>query len=722
MDVSYLLDDLNTAQREAVTAPPGNLLVLAGAGSGKTRVLVHRIAWLVEVERVSTWNILAVTFTNKAAREMRGRIEQLLGMAPGAMWVGTFHGLAHRLLRAHWQEAELPQNFQILDSEDQLRLVKRVIKSLDLDEARWPARQAQWYINAQKDEGRRAENIDPGADPYQRRMQAIYSEYQSACGRAGLVDFAELLLRAQELWLSRPDLLAHYRDRFRHILVDEFQDTNAIQYAWIRMLAGAHNHIFIVGDDDQSIYGWRGARVDNLQRFQRDFEDPTLIRLEQNYRSSANILDAANAVIAHNPSRLGKNLWTEGDRGRPIDLYCAYNEMDEARFVADRISAWHEDDGQPFSSIAILYRTTAQSRLFEEALAQCGIPFRVYGGVRFFERAEIKDAMAYVRLAVNPQDDAAFERAVNTPPRGIGAKTLDAVRVHARDFSCSLWQASSELLSGGGMAKRAASALGGFMTLIGDGAAEMDKEDVAGSVDQMIGRSGLVDYLRQSSDPRAQDRIENIEGLSNAAHEFSYHLATEEEDLAPLDAFLAHAALEAGEVQADNDGEAVQLMTLHSAKGLEFPTVFVTGLEEGLFPHAMSREDPERLEEERRLCYVGMTRAMTSLSLSYAESRRVHGSETYPLPSRFLREIPQALIEEIRPRASVSQPYVSAHCPQGSDEVGGFFLGQQVTHPKFGNGVVLNAEGSGAAARVQVNFEDAGAKWLVVAYARLAPL
>lgn len=719
MDVSYLLDDLNTAQREAVTAPPGNLLVLAGAGSGKTRVLVHRIAWLVEVERVSTWNILAVTFTNKAAREMRGRIEQLLGAAPGAMWVGTFHGLAHRLLRAHWQEAGLTQDFQILDAEDQLRLIKRVIKSLDLDESRWPARQAQWYINAQKDEGRRAENIDPGLDPYQRQMQSIYSEYQAACERSALVDFAELLLRAQELWLKRPDLLAHYRDRFRHVLVDEFQDTNAIQYAWIRMLAGAHNHIFIVGDDDQSIYGWRGARVENLQRFQRDFDDPTLIRLEQNYRSSATILDAANAVIAHNPSRLGKSLWTEGDPGRPIDLYSAYNEVDEARFVADRVAAMHDDDGQPYSSVAILYRTTAQSRLFEEALAQLGIPFRVYGGVRFFERAEIKDAMAYVRLAVNPHDDAAFERVVNTPPRGIGTKTLDAIRAHAREFSCSLWQACADLLSGGAMPKRAGTALGGFMELIGAAMAEMDRKDVAASVDCMIGHSGLVDYLRQSSDPKAQDRIENIEGLSNAAHEFRYYSSDEDDGLAPLDAFLAHAALEAGDVQASNDGDAVQLMTLHSAKGLEFPAVFVTGMEEGLFPHAMSAEDPDRLEEERRLCYVGMTRAMKSLTLSYAESRRVHGSETYPQPSRFLREIPRSLIEEVRPRASMTHSYGGA---QQSAETGGFYLGQQVAHPKFGPGVVLNAEGSGAAARVQVNFEQAGPKWLVVAYARLAPL
>ncbi|MET0055671.1 MAG: UvrD-helicase domain-containing protein, partial [Candidatus Thiodiazotropha sp. 6PLUC10] len=420
MDVSPILDPLNEAQREAVTAPVGSLLVLAGAGSGKTRVLVHRIAWLLAVEQITPWSLLAVTFTNKAAREMRQRIESLLGQPLGGMWVGTFHGLAHRLLRAHWKEAGLPQSFQILDSDDQFRMIKRLLKSLDLDEARWPARQVQWYINGRKDEGLRAQHLDDGGDPYQRQMIQIYKEYQSACERGGQVDFAELLLRAHELWRDRPDLLQHYQNRFQHVLVDEFQDTNTIQYAWLRLLAGSKSHLFIVGDDDQSIYGWRGAKVENIQSFQSHFQNAKLVRLEQNYRSTGNILNAANALINNNPSRLGKQLWTEDSDGEPINLYAAFNEIDEARFVVERIRQFIEE-GHARTEVAILYRTTAQSRLFEEALIQSTIPYRVYGGLRFFERAEIKDALAYLRLLSNSDDDSGFERAVNTPPRGIGA-------------------------------------------------------------------------------------------------------------------------------------------------------------------------------------------------------------------------------------------------------------------------------------------------------------
>ena len=465
MDVSHILDDLNEAQREAVSAPVGNLLVLAGAGSGKTRVLVHRIAWLLQVERASPWSVLAVTFTNKAAREMRERIEHILGQPMGGMWVGTFHGLAHRLLRAHWQDAKLPKNFQILDSDDQLRLVKRTLRALELDEARWPARQAQWFINSQKDEGRRAEHLDDGGDLFQQKMIQIYRSYQQACERGGLVDFAELLLRAHELLRDRPDILHHYRTRFRHILVDEFQDTNAIQYAWLRLLAGENDNLFVVGDDDQSIYGWRGARVENIQSLQQDFPSTRLLKLEQNYRSTGNILNAANTLIANNPSRLGKNLWTEDGEGEPIRLYNAYNEVDEARFVVERIRHYIED-GHRRDESAILYRTTAQSRLFEEALIQAGIPYRVYGGLRFFERAEIRDAMAYLRLISHAEDDAAFERVVNTPTRGVGPRTLDAVRVHARDLGCPLWQATAELLRDGAMPARAAKALSGFVELI----------------------------------------------------------------------------------------------------------------------------------------------------------------------------------------------------------------------------------------------------------------
>jgi DNA helicase-2/ATP-dependent DNA helicase PcrA len=649
---------------------------------------------------------------------MRSRIEALLHTPVGGMWVGTFHGLCHRLLRAHFQEAGLPQGFQILDSDDQLRVVKRVVRELDLDEAKWPPRQAQWWINTQKDEGRRAKDVDAGGDPYARQMLRIYAAYEEACRRSGSVDFAELLLRAHELWRERPDILHHYRERFAHVLVDEFQDTNATQYAWLRLLAGDRANLFVVGDDDQSIYGWRGARVQNIRDFQKDYPGTPLVRLEQNYRSTGTILDAANAVIANNAARLGKNLWTAGGKGEPIRVYAAYNEVDEARFVIERIrqalGAYRR------SEVAILYRTTAQSRLFEEALIQAQIPYRVYGGQRFFERAEIKDALAYLRLVASRHEDASFERAVNQPPRGIGAKTIDAVRAHARDFACSLWQASQDLLRGRAMPARAATALKTFLDLVDEVAGSTEGMALGDRVGQVIARSGLVEHFTNSRDGKGQDRVENLEELVNATGRFE--LSPEDEGLSELDAFLAHAALEAGEQQADVHDDAVQLMTLHSAKGLEFPLVFLAGMEEGLFPHSLSAEDPDRLEEERRLCYVGMTRAMRELYLCHAESRRLHGQESYPVPSRFLREIPGELVEEVRARVQVSRPYAA---PGGSLDVArestGFRLGQRVRHGTFGEGVILNAEGQGPSARVQVNFERAGAKWLVVAYANLQP-
>lgn len=719
MDVSHILDDLNDAQRDAVSAPPGGMLVLAGAGSGKTRVLVHRIAWLIQVVGASPWNILAVTFTNKAAREMRGRIEELLGHPVGGMWVGTFHGFAHRLLRAHWQDAKLPQSFQILDSDDQFRMIKRLLKSMDLDEARWPPRQVQWFINKQKDEGLRPQHLDDGGDPFQRQMIRIYKEYQDACDRGGVVDFAELLLRAHELWRDRPDILHHYRERFQHVLVDEFQDTNTIQYAWLRLLSGDRDNLFVVGDDDQSIYGWRGAKVENIRDFQKDCPKAPLMRLEQNYRSTGTILKAANAVIANNPSRLGKDLWTDGSDGEPVSLYAAFNEVDEARFVIERVRQFVEE-GHQRAEVAVLYRSNAQSRQFEEALIQAQIPYRVYGGLRFFERAEIKDALAYLRLVSSPEDDASFERAVNMPPRGIGPRTLDAVRAHARDFGCPLWQAAQELVKGGAMAKRASNALNGFLELIEEQQVDTQGLALHEIADQVISAAGLPDHFKKSRDGKGQDRVENLEELVNAARQFDYEYADEELDV--LSAFLAHAALEAGEAQADAYEDCVQLMTLHSAKGLEFPMVFLAGLEEGLFPHSMSSDDPERLEEERRLCYVGMTRAMEQLYITYAESRRLHGQENYPLPSRFLREIPGDLIQEVRNRPQVSRPVYSPSPTGMGMQESGFQLGQRVTHPKFGEGVVLNAEGSGGSARVQVNFESEGAKWLVVAYANLQPL
>ena len=722
MDVSHLLDPLNDAQREAVTAEPGTVLVLAGAGSGKTRVLVHRIAWLIQVEQIPPWALLAVTFTNKAAREMRGRIEEMLSQPVGGMWVGTFHGLAHRFLRAHWQDAGLPQHFQIMDSDDQFRLVKRVLKALELDESRWPPRQVQGFINKQKDEGLRPQHLDPAGDFYLQKVIAAYREYEEARARGGLLDFADLLLCAHELLRARPDILHHYQTRFRAILVDEFQDTNAIQYAWLRLLAGANDNLFAVGDDDQSIYGWRGARVENIQSFQRDYPGTRVVRLEQNYRSTGNILSAANALIANNPTRLGKNLWTQDAEGEPIRRYTAFNEVDEARFVVERIRRYTADQGYRRDECAILYRTTAQSRLFEEALINAQIPYRVYGGLRFFERAEIRDALAYLRLIANPDDDAAFERVVNTPTRGIGDRTLDLLRQQARGSQVSLWRAALDLIAAGSLGGRATGALGGFVDLIRaqrESNADLELEDL---VARVVEAAELPDFYRKSKDGKGQDRVENLEQLVATAERFRRELEDEEAD--PLGTFLAHAALEAGEAQADRFEDAVQLMTLHSAKGLEFPIVFLVGLEEGLFPHSLSAEDPDRLEEERRLCYVGMTRAMHQLYVAHAESRRLHGREEYPFPSRFLREIPAELTEEVRgggvARAGAAVRSGGPAAVNGGS--GGFGLGQRVLHPKFGEGVVLNCEGSGPQARIQVNFQGVGAKWLVLAYARLETL
>lgn len=653
MDVSELLDGLNDNQRAAVAAPRSNLLVLAGAGSGKTRVLVHRIAWLMSVENCSPYSIMAVTFTNKAAAEMRHRIEHLIGTSQGGMWIGTFHGLAHRLLRAHHLDAGLPQDFQILDSEDQLRLLKRLIKSMNLDDKQWPARQGMWYINGKKDEGLRPKHIESYGNPIEQTWLRIYQAYQEACDRAGLVDFAELLLRAHELWLNKPHILNHYRERFTNVLVDEFQDTNNIQYAWIRMLAGDSGRVIIVGDDDQSIYGWRGAQVENIQRFLQDFPGAETIRLEQNYRSTNNILKAANALIANNNGRLGKELWTEGSDGEPISIYCAFNELDEARFVVNRIKVWMENGGA-LNDCAILYRSNAQSRVLEEALLQSSMPYRIYGGMRFFERQEIKDALSYLRLMANRNDDAAFERVVNTPTRGVGDRTLDVVRQTARERQMTLWQATRELLQSRALAGRAASALQRFCELVDSLATETAELPLHVQTDRVIKDSGLWLMYEQEKGEKGQARIENLEELVTATRQFSYQ--DEDEDLMPLQAFLSHAALEAGEGQADKWQDAVQLMTLHSAKGLEFSQVFIVGMEEGMFPSQMSLDEGGRLEEERRLAYVGVTRAMLKLTLTYAETRRLYGKEVYHRPSRFIGELPEACIEEVRLRASVSRP------------------------------------------------------------------
>jgi len=713
MDVSDILSPLNDAQRDAVAADNQNMLVLAGAGSGKTRVLVHRIAWLVRAEGFSPWSILAVTFTNKAAREMRGRIEEMLQIATHGMWVGTFHGLAHRLLKAHWKEAGLPQNFQILDSDDQLRLVKRVCRELELDESRWPPRQAQWYINAQKDEGLRAAHIEPPpGDLFVHTMLQVYRAYEQACERGGMVDFAELLLRAHELWLKNPEVLQHYQGRFRQILVDEFQDTNTIQYAWLRVLAGKHIPVVAVGDDDQSIYGWRGAKIENIQRFTQDFSATRTVRLEQNYRSSQTILRAANGVIAFNQGRLGKELWTAGESGEPITLYAGFNEQDEARYIVEQIERW-TGAGNNRASAAILYRSNAQSRVLEEALIRAGMPYRIYGGQRFYERMEIRTALAYLRLLLSRGDDAAVERVINTPPRGIGDKTLDVLRDCARSRQISLWQAIAAAIAEKLLPARAMSALEGFAALINEldtGTDEMSLEDV---VEQVIQGSSLIEFYSKEKGEKGQARVENLEELVSAAKQF----VAEDGDLSPLQQFLDGAALDAGDAQADEHEDSVQLMTLHSAKGLEFPLVFLAGMEENLFPHRMSIEEPGRLEEERRLCYVGITRAMQKLVITYAESRRLHGSETLNTPSRFIREIPAELLQEVRLRASIAVPVSSilqARVP-GTE----LNLGQQVYHQIFGEGVVLNFEGRGASARVQVNFDTDGSKWLVLQYANL---
>jgi ATP-dependent DNA helicase UvrD/PcrA len=714
MDVSHLLDGLNDAQRQAVASPLAAALVLAGAGSGKTRVLVHRVAWLIQVEGASPHSILAVTFTNKAAAEMRRRIETLLGFPGGALWIGTFHGLAHRLLRLHWRDAGLPQSFQILDSEDQARVLRKVLKALDLDETRWVPREILWFINAQKDEGLRAKNIKDDGDPTRRQLIKIYHAYEEACQRAGVVDFAELLLRAYELWRDNAALLQHYRTRFRHVLVDEFQDTNAIQYKWLTLLAGPAGLPFAVGDDDQSIYRWRGARVENLQQFRRDYPQAVLYKLEQNYRSTGNILKAANALIAHNAGRLGKTLWTSGADGERIKLYAAFNERDEADFVVNRIREWVERGGAR-REVAVLYRSNAQSRVFEEAFLNARMPYRVYGGLRFFERAEIKDALAYLRLVASRADDTSFERVVNLPTRGIGAKTLEQLRDAARANGTSLWMAARESVQSG-LAQRASQALQSFLHTIDQLSAQIRGMELHEQVDHVVQASGLIEHFKREKGERGEGRVENLLELVSAARGFSPEGET---DMQPLESFLAHAVLESGEGQADPYADCVQMMTLHSAKGLEFPVVFLAGMEDGLFPHQRSVADLAGLEEERRLCYVGATRAMQHLYITYAEQRRLYGVDQYGTPSRFINELPPELLEEIRPRLQVSRPLFTKRSKLEESPATGMRMGSRVRHSKFGDGVVLNFEGNGPQARIQVNFEQQGTKWLMLSYANL---
>ncbi len=715
MDVSHLLDDLNDPQRQAVTLDDGHVLVLAGAGSGKTRVLVHRIAWLIQVEHVSPMGLLAVTFTNKAAGEMRGRVGRLLNLRPEGLWIGTFHGICHRLLRMHSAEVGLPETFQILDSDDQYRLIRRVIRDMELDEGEFPPRGMQGYINHHKEEGRRPGDIDCFDHAFEARKVAIYRQYEDYCARSGLVDFAELMLRTVEWLRDHPARRAHYQARFSHLLIDEFQDTNRLQYALIRLLAGEGNRLFVVGDDDQSIYGWRGARVENVAQYDRDFK-PEVIRLEQNYRSTGLILEAANRVIDHNTDRMGKNLWTEGERGEPIRLFAAYSAEEEADFIIARIQDWIEQGGRP-SEAAVLYRSNAQSRLLEQALLREDIPYRVYGGLRFFERAEVKDAMAYLRLVHNPHDDAAFERVINLPARGIGERSVALIRDQARARGQSLLQAAAALVSGDGMSARAGKAVLSFLDLIRRLTEAHADSPLGETMAAVIETSELVAWY-QSREPadRAEAREENLAELVRAADSFAQPFEDEQAGLSPMASFLAQAALEAGEHQGERWADCVQLMTLHSAKGLEFPLVFMAGLEEGLFPHQKSVEEPGRLAEERRLCYVGMTRAMRQLYLTHAESRMIHGQTNYSRPSRFLSEIPPELIEDLRPGLKTA-PARSAAAPRA--DAGGLRLGSQVRHERFGAGTVIQIEGQGPNARLQINFETAGPKWLVLSYAKL---
>lgn len=737
--MSRLIASLNDAQRAAVTAPAGHLLVLAGAGSGKTRVLVHRIAWLVEVEGYAPHSILAVTFTNKAAREMQGRISDLLERPLGGLWSGTFHGLSHRLLRQFHLQAGLPAAFQVLDSGDQARAIKRVLRDLDLDEARWPVKVAQAYINARKEEGLRADRIEPGRDPVSRQWVRVYTAYEALCQRTGSVDFAELLLRSCELLERNAEVADFVKQRFQHILVDEFQDTNALQYRWLRRIAGQHALVFAVGDDDQSIYGWRGARVEHLADYLRDFRVPETIRLEQNYRSTKTILAAANSLIANNVDRLGKTLWSAGEDGPPIRILRAIDEHDEARFVVGRIEN-HVASGGALRDCAVLYRSNAQSRVLEEALVTSGVPYRVYGGLRFFDRQEVRDALAYLRLARNPEDDAAFLRVINLPARGIGEKTQDELRGLAAEGGLSLMAIAREMVVRGALPARARGALKTFLETIERIRKALDGE-LPDAIATAIDASGLRDHYRADRAGRSEDRLENLDELINAGRTFALEhsrvraLNGNENDppsatnsrSADLDAFLAAAALDAGEEEAGAFEDAVQLMTLHAAKGLEFPVVFIVGMEDGLFPNARALDEPGRLDEERRLAYVGVTRAEHQLYLCHAERRTLWGKPSFAVPSRFLDELPESLCEQLRPRRSmgaVGRSTTSDSTRSGrfgavSQSANPFSPGSRWRHARFGEGTVLACEGDGDQARVHIRFSEHGEKWLIAGFAKL---
>jgi DNA helicase-2/ATP-dependent DNA helicase PcrA len=726
------LEGLNEQQLEAVTLPEQSALILAGAGSGKTRVLTTRIAWLIQTGQVSPYGLLAVTFTNKAAKEMLTRISAMLPINTRGMWVGTFHGLCNRMLRIHAREAGLPSLFQILDTQDQLAMVKRIMKSMNLDEDLYPPRQGLWFIAGNKEEGRRSKDVE-AYDDFSEKMMQVYAEYDQQCQREGVVDFAELLLRSYEL-LSRNEVLReHYRNRFKHILVDEFQDTNKLQYRWLQLLAGEQNTIFAVGDDDQSIYAFRGANTANMQHLQRDFHVQRVIKLEQNYRSHAHILDAANALISHNRKRLGKNLWTAQGKGEPLRVHESPNDLDEAAFIVQEVKSLRLDGVSP-GEIAVLYRSNAQSRVLEHALFNASLPYRVYGGLRFFERQEVKHALAYLRLVANADDDGAFMRIVNFPTRGIGARTIDQIQEVSRTRGTTLWAAAcANTLSG-----KASASIAGFVRLIENMRIATSGLPLPEVIDHVVEASGLKQHYK--TEKEGADRLENLAELVTAAASYIAErdvqpIVEGEEEPDDLTAFLAHAALEAGEHQALAGAEALQLLTVQSAKGLEFHTVFISGMEEGLFPHENSAQEDDGLEEERRLMYVALTRARRRLYMTYAQSRMLHGQTRFNVPSRFFQEIPAELMRKTKTAARPLQSSffagrgysgngpVQPKVDMGNIDSGlPWRIGQNVVHAKFGPGVIVTAEGRGADARVQVNFRDSGLKWLMLEYANLAPV
>ncbi len=719
MDVSYILDELNPIQREAVTDESSHSLILAGAGSGKTKVITHKVAWLSSVKGINPMSLLTVTFTNKAAKEMRGRIENILEENLNQMWCGTFHGIFHKMLKIHWQDANLIKDFSVIDSEDQIRVLKRVIQGMNLDLETWQPRDTQWFINKQKDEGRRKASLSMNATFVEEKMVDIMDEYQRTCDREGLVDFAEILIRSFELLDKNAELLKHYQDRFQHILVDEFQDTNEIQYLLLKKLAGKNGSMTVVGDDDQSIYSWRGAKSTNLKRFTKDFNKVKTIKLEQNYRSSKNILACANSVIRNNPDRLGKELWSQKDEGEQVKVYRAFNERDEANFIVGIIKRWLEEGGR-LSESAIIYRSNAQSRVLEDAILNSELPYRIYGGVRFYERMEIKNALAYAKLAINTDNDSQFERIINIPPRGIGIKTMDQIREHSKNENMSLWK-SAEILFREKDTKVAKN-ISSFFKIISKLQECNFNENLDKFFGDLISLSGLKDYHGKEPGEKGRSRVENLDELISATSEYFSLGEDANDERSLLELFLDQASLDAGENQANENEDAIQMMTFHSSKGLEFPLVFMAGCEEGLFPHRRSAEDPKQLAEERRLCYVGMTRAMERLYLTHAETRTIYGIDSFSPVSRFIKEIPEELIYEIRvaSETEVKDKVFEPRIVGGTEhKVGGFSLGDRVEHKSFGEGVILNYEGDGSNARVEVNFDNGGTKWLVLSFANL---